>query len=104
MVRRKTMIVVLCVAGVAFVDFYPSFGQPHFRYRGADPNSHVWNIGWPLAWFIYDPRKAGLMFWPGTVAVGVIQIPYWPHSQSPASRIGSVASGKTMQSATDATA
>jgi hypothetical protein len=38
------------------VDFLPHHGPPDFRYTGSDPAIAVWNLGWPLAWFIYDPR------------------------------------------------
>lgn len=48
---------------VAFVlaclvaDVLPHHGAPHFRYTGSDPAYAVWNVGWPLALFIYDPRN-----------------------------------------------
>ncbi len=51
------------VAAVAFVlaclvvDFLPHHGVPHFRYTGSDPAYQVWNLGWPLALFIYNPRS-----------------------------------------------
>jgi len=38
------------------LDLFPTHGPPHFRYTGADPDFSVWNLGWPLAMFIYDPR------------------------------------------------
>jgi hypothetical protein len=37
------------------VNFLPHHGPPHFRYTGSDPAREVWNLGWPLALFIYDP-------------------------------------------------
>jgi hypothetical protein len=39
------------------VDLFPHHGAPHFRYTGSDPAHSVWNLGWPLALFIYDPRS-----------------------------------------------
>jgi len=50
------------VAAVAFVlvclliDFLPRHASPDFRYTGSDPAVAVWNLGWPLALFIYDPK------------------------------------------------
>lgn len=39
-----------------FIDLCPTHGPPHFRYNGSDPSHEVWNIGWPLALFIWDDR------------------------------------------------
>jgi hypothetical protein len=52
----------LRVTGIAFVlvclvvDFLPHHGPPEFRYTGSDPAIPVWNLGWPVALFIYDPK------------------------------------------------
>lgn len=46
------------VLACLIVDFLPRHGPPHFRYTGSDPHYAVWNLGWPLALFIYDPRNA----------------------------------------------
>src|SRR5688500_1919301 len=48
---------VAFVLACLIVDFLPRHGPPHFRYTGSDPTSHVWNLGWPLALFVYDPRS-----------------------------------------------
>lgn len=40
-----------------FVNLFPAYGPPNFRYTGSDPSVHVWNLGWPLATAIYDPRS-----------------------------------------------
>jgi len=45
---------VALVIVFAVVDFFPIHGPPFFRYTGADPKHHVWNLGWPIAWSIYD--------------------------------------------------
>lgn len=47
----------MCVAACLTVDFFPSFGPPHFRYTGSDPATQVWNLGWPLVTAIYDKRS-----------------------------------------------
>lgn len=44
--------VVVCLV----VDFVPRHTLPDFRYTGSDPSVPVWNLGWPLALFIYDPK------------------------------------------------
>ena len=50
--------VALVLGGVfAAMDFYPRYGAPYFRYTGADPAHHVWNLGWPFALAIYDSRS-----------------------------------------------
>ena len=46
-------IVVVCL----IVDLLPHHGAPDFRYTGSDPAHAVWDLGWPLALFIYDPRS-----------------------------------------------
>jgi|GEM_PF-3146864 len=51
------------------IDFLPHFGAPHFRYTGSDPALPVWNIGWPLALFVFDPRNG---FHVGPIAVPVL--------------------------------
>jgi hypothetical protein len=38
------------------VDFLPRNASPDFRYTGSDPAIPVWNIGWPIALSIYDPK------------------------------------------------
>ena len=71
-----------CVAYVvccALVDLFPWFGGPFFRYMGSDPSVHVWNLGWPLALFIFDSRSGlhvgpfvGPMFGLQVVVFGLI--------------------------------
>jgi len=39
------------------IDFFPRHAPPDFRYTGSDPTFIVWNLGWPLALFIYDSRN-----------------------------------------------
>jgi len=71
--------VVVCL----FVDFLPRHTCPDFRYTGSDPSVPVWNLGWPLALFIYDPEhgfQVGpfayvlLPFQFGGLAVGLIVV------------------------------
>ncbi len=56
--RCRTLAIVFGVLLVAalLIDFFPTFGPPQFRYTGSDPNTHVWNLGWPLATTVYDQR------------------------------------------------
>lgn len=44
------LLAIICL----IVDVFPTYGSPHFRYTGSDPDRLVWNFGWPLAFFIYD--------------------------------------------------
>lgn len=52
----KAAVLVFVLACVA-MNFFPHYGPPHFRYTGSDPAHEVWNLGWPLALFIYDPAN-----------------------------------------------
>ena len=47
--------VAVFVLTCLIVDVFPHHGVPHFRDTGSDPAYPVWNLGWPLALFIYDP-------------------------------------------------
>jgi hypothetical protein len=49
-IRVSAILTLLILA----VDFLPSFGTPSFRYTGSDPSHHVWNPGYPIAFFIFD--------------------------------------------------
>lgn len=55
------------------LDFSPRFGPPAFRYTGSDPTVPVWNLGWPLALVIYDPRN-GLQVGPSVYLVPPAQL------------------------------
>ncbi len=55
--RKPLLLLALYLAACLVVDLWPQFGPPHFRYTGSDPAVFVWNFGWPLATFIYDPRS-----------------------------------------------
>ena len=69
--NRWILICSLYLLSCVVVDFVPSFGPPHFRYTGSDPSVHVWNLGWPLPYMIYDPRS-GLHVDPfGVVVIGL---------------------------------
>jgi hypothetical protein len=55
--KRKLLLWILVYIAVCLIlDFVPHFGPPAFRYNGSDPLRYVWNFGWPLALFIYDPE------------------------------------------------
>ena len=54
--RRGLMAICAYPLICAILDFLPHHGPPEFRYTGSDPARPVWNLGWPLAQFIYDPR------------------------------------------------
>ena len=72
---RKTVraIAVLYVLGCLAIDLFPSYGPPQFRYPGSDPQTLVWNLGWPLAEFIYDPRS-GLHTGPTALPIMTLQV------------------------------
>lgn len=48
---------LLFVLACLIVDLLPHHGAPDFRYTGSDPESAVWDLGWPFTLFIYDPRN-----------------------------------------------
>jgi hypothetical protein len=54
---RWNTILILSIAACLVVDSFPHFGPPQFRYTGSDPNTHIWNLGWPLATAIYDQHN-----------------------------------------------
>ena len=41
----------------AVVDFFPWHWHPFFKYPGSDPRPYVWNIGFPISWYIYDDKN-----------------------------------------------
>lgn len=54
------------------IDFFPWHGPPAFRYTGSDPSHHVWNLGWPIPWIIYDEIHEPCWFaWLGTRLYGL---------------------------------
>jgi hypothetical protein len=57
----------------AFVDLWPHFGPPHFRYTGSDLARAVWNFGWPIASYIYD-AQTGLEVGPVAWVAGPLQV------------------------------
>ena len=64
---------VAFVLGCVLVDFVPHHDAPAFRYTGSDPGYAVWNLGWPLTLFIYDPRS-GLHVGPSAYVVLPLQL------------------------------
>ena len=66
-----TTVCALYLISCAVVDLLPRFGAPYFRYTGSDPAIHVWNLGWPLAVAIFDPRSG---FHIGPFAIPVLGI------------------------------
>lgn len=50
-------VAIGCLVAFVVLDLFPSYGPPSFRYTGSDPAYAVWNLGWPLALAIYDPRS-----------------------------------------------
>jgi hypothetical protein len=48
-------IAIAYIAAGLLIDFLPRHARPDFRYTGSDPANLDWNLGWPLALFIYDP-------------------------------------------------
>ena len=56
-IRRLWLLAAaLYLVVCATLDLFPRHGPPEFRYTGSDPAVAVWNLGWPIAQFIYDPR------------------------------------------------
>lgn len=60
--RKRERLTWKTAAGAIFLacaitDLFPLFGPPAFRYPGADPGNPVWNLGWPIPLFIYDPSN-----------------------------------------------
>ncbi len=51
-----TVAIGLYLTCCAVLDIFPRYSRPDLRYTGSDPAVSVWNLGWPLAEFIYDPR------------------------------------------------
>lgn len=74
--RSKTQAVFLALLLLMFavIDFFPAYGAPAFRYTGADPNHHVWNLGWPFPWAIYDKETPPFWFILSTKVYGFIFI------------------------------
>ncbi len=46
----------------AVIDFFPWHWHPFFKYPGSDPRHYVWNIGFPISWFIYDDKAPPHLF------------------------------------------
>jgi hypothetical protein len=54
---RWLKVTAVALAAICLlVDFLPRHAAPEFRYTGSDPAIPVWNLGWPGALFIYDPK------------------------------------------------
>jgi hypothetical protein len=45
-----------------FLDFFPIFKNPDFRYTGSNPENFVWNIGAPYTLFIFDQKVSPYIF------------------------------------------
>jgi hypothetical protein len=54
---RLRLLAAAYIVSCIVTDLFPTYGPPFFRYTGADPSFHVWNLGWPLALAIYDTRS-----------------------------------------------
>ncbi len=60
---RSQKILLLSVGiTLLLISVFPTFGPPHFRFTGSDPNRFVWNLGWPLATCIYDAGAPPFFF------------------------------------------
>jgi hypothetical protein len=66
---KPAAYIIACIA----MDVFPKYGPPTFRYNGSDPEFNVWNLGWPLPNFIYDPRS-GFHIGPSAYPVILAQI------------------------------
>jgi hypothetical protein len=45
-----------------FLDFFPIFKSPDFRYTGSNPENFVWNLGTPYTLFIFDQKVSPYIF------------------------------------------
>jgi hypothetical protein len=79
--RKRWLIGLGVYAGLCFVlGFFPTYGSPHFRYTGSDPSVEVWNLGWPVATIIWDPRTGlhvgpfAYVLFPILILVGIAAI------------------------------
>ena len=73
MQAQTKVMVVAFVAVCLAIDLLPHSGPAEFRYSGSDPTTMVWNLGWPLALAIYDPRS-GLHMGPSVYLVPPAQL------------------------------
>lgn len=69
----QTSFMAVLTVLILVVSLFPTFGAPHFRYTGSDPNRDVWNLGFPLAVVIYDPAMPPHVFY-GPEAFVVVMI------------------------------
>ena len=54
LVTGQLFLLLILSSVFIVVDFWPTYGAPFFRYTGSNPDEQVWNLGFPIAWFIYD--------------------------------------------------
>ena len=74
LMKRKLLFwLFIYILFCLLIDLFPNFGLPNFRYTGSNPTVHVWNFGWPLASFLYDP-ESGLHVSPVGVLVVIAQL------------------------------
>jgi hypothetical protein len=73
MKRKRLFWLLIYILFCVLIDLLPNFGPLNFRYTGANPAVHVWNFGWPLASFLYDP-ETGLHVGPIVVFVVIVQL------------------------------
>jgi hypothetical protein len=78
---KRSWIGVAFYVGFCFIlGFFPTHGAPHFRYTGSDPSFPVWNLGWPIATMICDPRTGlhvgpfAYALFPMMILLGVVGI------------------------------
>ena len=55
----------MTVLACTIMDLFPRLGPPAFRHADPDPGNPVWNLGWPLPLYIYDPGN-GIYAGPAT--------------------------------------
>ncbi len=57
-IRSKAYVYFLAGLILIFsvIDFFPRHGRPFFKYQGSDPRHYVWNVGFPISWYIYDEK------------------------------------------------
>ncbi|MFO1485095.1 MAG: hypothetical protein U1F71_17175 [Verrucomicrobiaceae bacterium] len=73
LVTGQLILLLFLTAVFIVIDFWPTYGTPFFRYTGSNPDESVWNLGFPIAWFIYDDNTPPNWFMsPSRVVYGLI--------------------------------
>lgn len=61
-IKKINIWTIIVCLGFILIDFFPEYGSPHFRYNGSNPDNLVWNLGKPLALFVFDSDNYPYLF------------------------------------------